>query len=215
MKRVLVLAFIGILASCENATNNNIDEKIEQTASIDKSDALDSTLSDTAAHLSFNNAIDFAEFCAKNIQSGMANKLASYTENGILLSPYAFIDTSSARIVDLEELANPTKQIHYWGIYAGRGDSILLSTPDYINKFIFNFDLNENNTEIKSYTDNPDSRGSEMINIHKRYPNSVVVEFYNPPTEEGGMDWNALNFVVQKDGGHFILKAIVHNQWTP
>lgn len=211
MKRILTLVLVLMLISCENS----IHQKDKENNSAEKSDTISSSMSDLSTQKSFDNVIEFTQFCANQIRSDETDALEPYVRKGILLSPYAFIDTLSARIVGLDELSNPEKQMYYWGIYAGRGDSILLFTSDYLNKFIFNFDLNKNEVEIKTYEGNAKSRGNEMQNIHKLYPNAISVEFYEPPSEVGGMDWNALIFVVHKEDNHFYLKAIVHNQWTP
>lgn len=212
MKRILALFLIVTLVSCENSTDQ---KNKEQNNPEENQDTLKQSTNDSVALKSFKNEIEFAQFCATKIQSGKANDLKPYTENGILFSPYAFIDTSSARVVRLDELSNPNEQMHYWGVYLGRGDSILLTTADYLNQFIFNFDLNKDNIEIRSYADNPKSRGSEMQNINSLYPNAVSVEFYKPASKKGYMDWSALIFVVHKKGDRFYLKAIAHNQWTP
>lgn len=212
MKRISVLILILALISCENPTDR---KDIEQNMNLENQDTLKQSVVDSVTQKSFSSVIEFAQFCATQIKSGNSDALKPYVEKGILLSPYAYIDKSSARIVDLDELGNPNKQIHYWGVYAGRGDSILLSTPDYINKFVYSFDWKKDDVEIKSYNDNPKSRGSEMQNIQSLYPNSTSVEFYQPPSKQGYLDWNALIFVVHKVKDLFYLEAIVHNQWTP
>lgn len=215
MRKITVLFLIGILFSCENMDVKEITA--ENSSSQDQNDTVVATNNkiDKQTSRAFKNAVDFVQFCIEKIQSKEIKDLNPYVENGIVFSPNAHIIPSNTRTVGLEELSVPEKTIHYWGIYPGRGDSILLSTSDYLNRFVFNFDLNANHIEINSYDGNPKSRGSELHNIEEQFPEATTVAFYEPPSKEGYMDWNALYFVVQKLEDRFVLKAIVHNQWTP
>ncbi len=213
MKNLVALISVLILFSCENSNVNKTKTKVIKNKGKKDSTAVLHTQNDVQSPQVFKDAVAFAHFCIEKLQTREALDLKPYVENGVVLSPNAHIDTLSVRKVGLEELSTPTKELQFWGIYPGRGDSILLSTADYVDKFIFNFDLD--NAEINSYQGNPKARGSEQINIQDLFPSATTVAFYKPPSKEGYMDWNALYFVVQKTEGHFVLKAIVHNQWSP
>ena len=89
-----------------------------------------------------------------------------------------------------------------------------MTTPEYLNKYVLTFDINDKNVKTSTYNGKPTAYGSELHNMQEIYPNATFVEFYHPPSEVGYMDWNALIFVVEKNGNDYLLKAIIHNQWT-
>lgn len=209
---VLILSFFACENNAEQDDNKSQIKRDTEVISKDKTEQQ----TEKVQHVkSFEDAIAFAEFCATQIKVGKAVDLEPYTEGEILLSPYAFIDTSTVRSVDIKALSQAKAKLYYWGTYVGRGDSIVLSTSDYIDKFVFNFDLEKDDVEVNTYKGNPKSRGSELHNIEKVFPNSISVEFYQSPSKKDFIDWNALIFVVTKKDNHFYLEAIVHNQWTP
>lgn len=52
-------------------------------------------------------------------------------------------------------------------------------------------------------------------NLAEVYPKAHWVEFFIPPSSEGGMDWTALRLVFEPLNGSFYCVGIIHHQWTP
>ncbi|HLV43055.1 MAG TPA: hypothetical protein VKY37_12305 [Brumimicrobium sp.] len=211
MNRVWGLTFVFslVLFSCEN---NPISEG--QTAD----DKVVLKGGEESLSYNFKDEVEFSKVCLEELREGNLEVFHQFAEKKILLSPYAYIDQANFRKVSIAEIETPNDDIHFWGIYDGRGDSILMTTPEYLNRYILNFPINSDGVEINVYEDKPKAYGSELHNMHEIYPNATFVEFYHPPSEEGYMDWNALIFVVEiikhDYGNEYLLKAIVHNQWT-
>ena len=208
MKKVWGLALVVALFSCEDNSVQVLDG--EKAGSEIEGESAD----EKQKQISFEDEVAFAKFCSNQLEEGNIEVLRPYTNGSILLSPYAYIDQSNVRKVSLNEIAAHTEDIHYWGVYDGRGDSILMTTPEYLNKYVLTFDINDKKVKTNTYNSKPKAYGSELHNMHEIYPNATFVEFYHPPSEEGYMDWNALIFVVEKIDNQYQLKAIIHNQWT-
>jgi hypothetical protein len=218
MKKLWGILLISSLFSCGNTAEQELDQNKTDNAVKDESSEVPSEekVGDNIEQeqISFQDEVEFAKYCATQFEKGNIEALRQFTKENILFSPYAFIAQSSARKVALDEVEAATDDIYYWGVYEGRGDSILLSTPEYFNKYVFNFDVNDKEVKVNTYSDQPKARGNELHNVQKIYPDAKFVEFYHPPSKEGYMDWNALIFVVEKVNDQYILSAIVHNQWT-
>ena len=129
-------------------------------------------------------------------------------------SPYGFIDTAEGQTLDGPHLqtllAQGTKL--YWGLYDGSGDSIHLSTGDYLEKFVLDKDFrNAPAVAVDSIL----GRGNTLVNTLKIYPNAHVVEYHFPGTEKYGlMDWKSLRLVLQMQQGRLWLVCIAHDEWT-
>lgn len=213
IKKTLVLGLIIALYSCQDSATTQSGEIVQQNDTTKKSVPISAQ---QEKELHFASAINFAQFCDSVLREGNAKMLKPFVNDGVLFSPYASVDTANARFEKLEDLISPSNQLHFWGIYQGRGDSILLSTPDYFKKFVFTFHQKKDSVDVLTYSGkSPKKRGSEQQNLPKIYPHSTFVEFYHLPSKEGYMDWSSLIYVVKKGNKQFHLKAIVHNQWTP
>ena len=212
MKRIWSIILVAGLLSCENTR--------EQNATIDNVDAESGVNSEEVNEvekdkkIEFKDEIEFAKYCANQLLDGNIKELSAYTNGNILLSPYAHIDQSNVRKVSLNEIAAHTDDVHYWGDFDGSGDSILLTTPEYLNRYVLSFDLDDKKVKQSISNKVPKVRGNELHNMQKTFPNATFVEFYHPPAKEGYLDWQALIYVIEKTNNQYILKAIIHNQWT-
>lgn len=209
MKLNWILIFALSLFSCEN----NMEKR---EANIKRSTGEKKVIvpeDETAERVQFANEIDFAKYCAALLKEGNIDGLRPYTDGEILMSPYAYIQPNT-RKVTLGEFKERTNEVHYWGNYDGSGDSILLSTPQFLNKFVLDFDISTPDIKATKFQSTPKAYGNEMHNVQKIYPNLTYVQFYKSASKKENMDWRVLIYVVEKNGDDFILKAIVHSQWT-
>jgi hypothetical protein len=209
MKKSWILILAIGLFSCENNMDNG-QKDIERNNG-DKT--VNVPNDEVTERVHFENEIDFAKYCAALLKEGNIDGLRPYTDGEILLSPYAYIQPET-RKVTLGELQESTNEVHYWGKYDGSGDSILLSTPQFLNKFVLNFDISTPDIKATKFQSTPKAYGNEMHNVQKIYPNLTYVQFYKSASKKENMDWKALIYVVEKNADGFVLKAIVHSQWT-
>ncbi len=140
-----------------------------------------------------------------------------HPEAGVRFSPYGFIDTLHDRVFTREQLvqlagSKDSARIH-WGSYDGSGDSIYLTLPAYINKFVYDADFLRPG---KVALDSVIGLGNSLNNLSAVYPNARFTEshFSGFDKKYSGMDWRSLRLVFQKKGNHFYLVGIVHDQWT-
>lgn len=142
--------------------------------------------------------------------------LAAYIHpvKGLLFSPYAHIDTATAKVFPasgLPALTDPT--VYNWGSYDGTGDPISLTFQQYYDKFVYDKDFIEPETvgvdQIKGL-------GNTIVNIEDVFPNSFVMDYYFSgfDPQYGGMDWESLILVLEELNGAWYVSAIVHSQWT-
>jgi hypothetical protein len=158
-----------------------------------------------------------AEEMAKSIVNALENEnygaISEYVskENGLLISPYEFIESdavvlSKAEVADLSSI----EKEYLWGYHDGSGKPIRLVPQAYFDRY-------------KGFTE-PDQiilndvqqRGNTKNNIKEVFPDSKTVEFYQNGTEKyGGMDWRSLYLVFQQDAeGKLKLSALVTGEWT-
>ncbi|GGG81557.1 hypothetical protein [Paenibacillus radicis (ex Gao et al. 2016)] len=161
-----------------------------------------------------------AEQTAKAIITALKNKdhqtLVSYIhpDKGVLFSPYAHIDVTSAEVFKADKLPqHDDSTVYYWGDYDGSGEAISLTYGRYYDKFVYDQDFA---AAEKVSTDSIVGKGNSLLNISEVFPGSTTVEYhfsgFDPQYE--GMDWESLILVLEKDGSVWHLSAIVHSSWT-
>ncbi len=141
--------------------------------------------------------------------------LASFVhpEKGLLLSPYAYIDTAAAQVLTAIQLQETPGKIKTWGYYDGSGDPIRLSMEQYFERFVYNADFKAAPQKaFNSFL----GLGNSLNNLRDIYPGAVFTEFYFPGFEAryNGMDRVTLRLVFMPYQGRPRLVALVHDQWT-
>ncbi len=135
-------------------------------------------------------------------------------DDGISFSPYGQADTGKSKVLtrpQFSKLLENNRKV-FWGYADGTGDSIWLTIPQYINKFVYDVDfLKAEQTAINKIID-PDSTISKVPSV---YANNIFVQFYFPgfKKEYEGMDWKSLLLVFKEHQSKYFLVAVIHNQW--
>jgi hypothetical protein len=105
-------------------------------------------------------------------------------------------------------------QRYLWGEEDGSGDPIRLTYAAYHRKFVYDHDY----LRAKQITYNSEnlSSGNLVNNLWQTYPSAIIVEYHFPGFDEkyGGMDWNSLWLVFEKQGSEWYLVGIAHGEWT-
>ena len=214
MKRICSVILLASLLSCDNTGEQTSSIDVVERNSSENSNEVINDENERFKQIEFKDEIEFAKYFAIQLQEGNIKELSSYTSGNILLSPYAHVEKSTARKVSLKEIETHTDDVHHWGNFDGSGDSILLTTSEYLNKFVLSFDLKDARVKVSASTDKPKVRGNELHNMQDLFPKATFVEFYHPPSKAGYLDWQAVIYVVEKVNNQYVLKAIIHNQWT-
>jgi hypothetical protein len=134
---------------------------------------------------------------------------------GVRFSPYAYIDTTTGKLLSATELIKQGKEQKtiLWGIYDGKETVIKMNINNYFNQFVYDADFLH--AEKKSVNEFLGS-GNSLNNLKEIYPGYDFTEFYFPgfdPKYEG-MDWRTLRLVFKMENNKPYLVAIVHDQWT-
>lgn len=201
----IALCVLILAVSCSNNEQSSTDKQVkkEDTSTVSKAPA------------EFSSEINFAYYCMEQLQKSNFSGLSKYVnDNGVLFSPYAHVDTTTAPILSISALNKHKNSPVIWGLQDGTGDTLKYSVSQFVDKYILPFKDSSKNVTTRVFTANPSVHGNELHNIHELYPGDKFVEFYYPATSASGMDWRAIILVVGKDRSHYILKAVVSNEWT-
>ncbi|WP_051250531.1 hypothetical protein [Paenibacillus harenae] len=150
------------------------------------------------------------------LKDGDMIELAEYAhpDKGLLFSPYAHIDTATAKVFPAAGLPGMSDETVYsWGSFDGSGEPIELTFKQYYEKFVYDQDFMEPDevgvNEIKG-------TGNAAVNIQEVFPEGFLMDYYfsgfNAQYE--GMDWESLILVLEESNGAWFVSAIVHSQWT-
>lgn len=138
---------------------------------------------------------------------------AVHPQKGLLFSPYGFIDTSSAVRIPAAAIAQiftrDTAQKRLWGFQDGSGDSLLLTAPAYLRRYVYDRDFARSDSMLLNTMP---QRGNSLNNLREVFPDVEVVEIFDPGLTE--MDWRVLRLVFEPSAGKPYLVAIVHDEWT-
>lgn len=214
MKYFILILSLSFLVACnqhdsrgKNSTpvvpppsNNTVKQK-----NISKPTASDSQL------------LNISEDILLAIREKNFKKIADFVHprTGVRFSPYAYIDTSTAKILSRAQLIQygPTGVKFTWGILDAREEPIVASIRDYFNNYVYPLDfLNAPQKSVNRFL----GSGNSLNNLKEIYPGSDFTEFYFPgidPKYEG-MDWETLRLVFKKENNQYYLVAIVHDEWT-
>lgn len=141
---------------------------------------------------------------------------AAHPTQGILFSPYAFIDGSEVNQFTVSQLYNllTDQTIYMWGYQHGSGEPLELTPAAYWEQYVYDQDFVQE-AEI-SYNERAAGDGGMLNNIEEVYPEAVFVEFHYTGSEEWSyLDWSSLRLVFEEYDGLTYLVALVHDQWTP
>ena len=135
--------------------------------------------------------------------------------DGVRFSPYAYVQDTD-QVFSAEKVAGimADSSVYDWGHYAGTGESIQLSFPEYYSKFIYDVDFT-NAPQVS--LNHRLSTGNSIDNSVEFYPGAMVVEYYFPgfDPQYGGMDWRSLRLVFSEVDTTWYLASIIHDEWTP
>lgn len=141
-----------------------------------------------------------------------------HPRKGLRFSPYHSVDLG--RRGDLVFTRNQirglmaSKKRYLWGEEDASGDPIRLTFAKYYRQFVYDHDYSK--AKDVTYNSATLSGGNLVNNIRESYPSAIIVEYHFPGFEEkyGGMDWNSIWLVFEKQGLEWYLVGIAHGEWT-
>jgi hypothetical protein len=144
-------------------------------------------------------------------------RLATFVhpEQGVLFSPYTFIDKQEARRftkAQLQVQSKSPKRIR-WGTEDPTEEPILLSFKQYMARYVYDADfLNAPQQAANKVIHS----GNTLNNIEAVFPGCTFTEFHFPgfKKEFEGMDWRSLRLVFKVFKGKPMLVSIVHDAWS-
>jgi hypothetical protein len=154
------------------------------------------------------------------LKSRNAGKLSEFVhpKKGLRFSPYhcVYLDKPRDRVLTSRQVKTlmTDKKRYLWGEEDASGDPIRLTFAAYRRKYVYDHDY----LKAKQITYNAEflSSGNLVNNIRATYPAAIIVEYHFPGFDEkyGGMDWNSIWLVFEKQGREWYLVGIAHGEWT-
>lgn len=208
-----VLICLSLFSACkdESASNKETSKQVSEEV---ESDTIQDQ-KELSQKVEDKNPIDFVKMVAEQISEREFSNWDEFSKEQVFFSPYAQIDTSSLVYLSSDDLSEYYDQEKkwYWGVQDGTGDRIELSFKKYLDRYVNDFDFFADAVEY-SIVDQPKVYGNELHNVTSLYPESTFVEVHKPSTDEMGMNWRSLIFVLEKIDGDLRLHGVVHNEWT-
>jgi len=140
-----------------------------------------------------------------------------HPERGLCFSPDAYLDQNDLCFSreDLPRL--PKDPVRYrWGFEPGSGRPLDFTFVEYAARYVYDGPYWEKG---RLGMDVRQGAGNIIDNHDQVFPDSRVVEFYLPGSEQyGGLDWRSLRLVFLPDPrapGGWWLVALVHDEWSP
>ena len=211
-KPVLMITYALLIISCGG------NQSKEEKNVTDSSHTIEST--NVPANVEIKQEVDDT-VALKNLtkeilillKNNQYDSLANYfhPDSGVRFSPYAFVDPKKNVKLSGAEFTKAviSNKKFTWGNADGSGDSITLTIPEYIKKFVYNADfVHAKKTSVNKMI----GSGNSLNNLQEIYPAAPFTESYDAGKHE--MAWSSLRLVFNKVGHKFYLIAMVHDQWT-
>lgn len=153
-----------------------------------------------------------SEYVLEQFENKTPSNLARImTSSGVRFSPYVNM-TANDRIIGLNGMSQlfTDPNTYTWGIQDGSGEPIVLTGAAYVSNKITNKPYATATPTINGTI----GRGNMISNVADTYLGNVWIEYYIPPTDEGGMDWQSLILVFEYQYNQWFLVGVVNDQWT-
>lgn len=219
LKRWLWLGSLLLILSGCNATGTNDGTPVQPTPTAEVTptkevDSGEATKEPTVSEqLTKEEVTNKALVALKNKDHAALQKLI-HPKQGVLFSPYVYIDKETALTFQANEL--PTfadKKVWEWGVQDGSGEPIKLSFADYYERYLFNHDFTTAE-EVKA--DEVIMPGNMIVNIKEVFPNAAFYDYHFSGFDEqfAGIDWASLIVVMEQYEEEWYVVALVHSEWT-
>lgn len=145
-------------------------------------------------------------------------KLAAFVhpKRGVRFSPSAYVNVGSDVVLSQDQVrslwTDPT--IRRWGYAEGSGDPIEMSSAAYAERYVLDRDFSQ--TMSVSINDDQ-AAGTTSNNAAEVYPQATRVEYFVDPSvidPRRVNEWAALRLVLEKQGGCWVLIAVIHDAWS-
>jgi hypothetical protein len=138
-----------------------------------------------------------------------------HPDEGVLLSPYAYVQEGADLVFSADQFAGLAEDetVYRWGVFDGSGKPIEMTFLDYYARFIYDADFAwPSAVGFNEFV----GAGNTIDNLAEVYPQARVVEFHLPGSDPryGGMDWRSLRLALEQVGETWYLVAVVHDEWT-
>ncbi|MGQ0604445.1 MAG: hypothetical protein ACT4QE_22420 [Anaerolineales bacterium] len=133
---------------------------------------------------------------------------------GVRFTPYGYVSDTDLvfRADQLPPLAIDAT-LYTWGAFDGSGEPITLTFSDYLDRFVYSQDFIA--APQIGYNESV-GQGNTIDNWREFYPDGLMVEYHFPgfDPQYGGLDWQSLRLIFQRDGEIWYLVGLIHAQWT-
>lgn len=216
MRKLILLSFICLtILSCNNSGNKKEEVIADSTAHADSLinplDVDDPVRDSTLLALTREVLTAF-----KNKQYDSLSLLI-HPEEGVLFSPYGYVDTASNVVVKAETMRTWTDKKKQpkivWGWFDGDEEEIKMTMNEYVKSFVYDVDfLKPDSIKVDELI-----AGEHVLKmLQDFFPGCHIVEshFAGFDKKQEGMDWRNLRLVFKLKDGKYYLVGVVHDEWV-
>ncbi len=215
MHKLILFSFICLLAlSCNNSGNKKDvteDSIVHADSLINSMDVDDPVRDSTLLALTENVLTAF-----KNKQYDSLS-LFIHPEEGVLFSPYGYVDTAGNVVVKAETMktwVDKKKQPKImWGWYDGDEEEIRMTINEYVKRFVYDMDfLKPDSLKVDELI-----AGEHVLKMLRDFfPGCHFVESHFEGVDEknDGMDYRNLRLVFKMKDGKYYLVGVIHDEWV-
>jgi len=215
MRKLIFISFISLaILSCNNSGSKKDvkeDSLVHADTLINPLDVDDPVRDSTLLALNKDVLTAF-----KNKQYDSLSLLI-HPEEGVLFSPYGYVDTASNVVIKAETMktwADKKKQVKMvWGWYDGDDEEIKLTMNEYVKLFVYDVDfLKPDSIKVDELV-----AGEHVLKMLRDFfPGCHIVEshFAGFDKKQEGMDWRNLRLVFKLKDGKYYLIGVVHDEWV-
>ena len=152
---------------------------------------------------------------ASSIYAGDYSALSSWVsqESGLMFVPFSTIEFDRCLVftpIEVKGFAD-SKNTYLWGVEPGTGARLERTPAQFMDETLRTLDYSQASAVgfrrvMKT--------GNAPENVTEAFPDAYFVDFYYPPSEQGGTDWSSLKVVFANENGRLRLIALVRGVYT-
>lgn len=169
----------------------------------------------TASIQKASDLIDAGTAVLTALKAGDYRKLETLTsQNGLSFNVYPNLDLTKTTIVKdaVSDIPIDSTQ-RMWGYTDGKGDEIVLTTREYMHKYMYTADyLHAEKVVVGKTIGSGNSRNTILEDAGDRAV--IAYHFSGFDSRYAGMDWTTMYLIFENENGSYRLRGIAKDNWT-
>ena len=152
---------------------------------------------------------------AASLYAGDYSALSSWVsqESGLMFVPFSTVEFDRNLVftpIEVKGFAD-NKNTYLWGVEPGTGVRLERTPAQFTDETLRTLDYSQASViGIRRVM----KTGNAPENVAEAFQDGYFVDFYYPPSEQGGTDWSSLKVVFANENGRLRLIALVRGVYT-